>query len=306
VSTGNTCQLTLTYAPSAAGSSTLSLTYGYNDNSGTPKTGSVSIAYAATPAHLYVAELSGTLFYCPLNIDGTLASCAATGGPFASPSGIAFYGAHFAYVADFGGNAVFLCSAAADGSLSGCTTTGSNFNEPRQLAVVGSTLYATNASMAGGVTTCSIANNGVLSGCIQSSGGTGTAGIAANSTFAYVAVGGGAVDVCAANLTGCVLTGSGFSTVDGIYLANSYAYVANQSTGTVGVCPVNADGTLGPCGNSAVGGAPSDVVINGNLAYVDDSSGNIYVCPVVAGAFGSCVISNGGTVFASGVQLAIH
>ncbi|HEV7613744.1 MAG TPA: hypothetical protein VGO37_17830 [Steroidobacteraceae bacterium] len=48
VSTGNTCLLTLTYAPTAVDSNTLSLTYGYNDNSGTAKTGTVSILYSAT------------------------------------------------------------------------------------------------------------------------------------------------------------------------------------------------------------------------------------------------------------------
>jgi hypothetical protein len=47
VSTGAGCQLSLTYAPTAVGSGTVSLTYGYNDNSGTAKTGSVSIPYTA-------------------------------------------------------------------------------------------------------------------------------------------------------------------------------------------------------------------------------------------------------------------
>ncbi len=48
VSTGNACQLTLAYAPTAVDGNTLSLNYGYNDNSGTPKTGTVSILYSAT------------------------------------------------------------------------------------------------------------------------------------------------------------------------------------------------------------------------------------------------------------------
>jgi len=48
VSTGNGCVLSLTYAPTAAGSGTLSLSYSYMDDSGTAKTGSVSIPYMAT------------------------------------------------------------------------------------------------------------------------------------------------------------------------------------------------------------------------------------------------------------------
>jgi hypothetical protein len=49
VSTGNTCLLNLTYAPSVTDSGTLSLTYSYQNDSGTAKTGSVSIPYTATP-----------------------------------------------------------------------------------------------------------------------------------------------------------------------------------------------------------------------------------------------------------------
>ncbi|MEP6885951.1 MAG: hypothetical protein ABJC66_14490 [Gammaproteobacteria bacterium] len=49
VSTGSTCVLNLTYAPLATGSGTLSLTYRYDDDSGTAKTGSVSIPFTATP-----------------------------------------------------------------------------------------------------------------------------------------------------------------------------------------------------------------------------------------------------------------
>jgi hypothetical protein len=49
VSTGSACLLDLTYAPTAADSGTLSLTYSYSNDSGTAKTGSVSIPYTATP-----------------------------------------------------------------------------------------------------------------------------------------------------------------------------------------------------------------------------------------------------------------
>ena len=39
VSTGNGCQLHLTYAPTALTGGTLTLTYAYDDNAGTPQTG---------------------------------------------------------------------------------------------------------------------------------------------------------------------------------------------------------------------------------------------------------------------------
>jgi hypothetical protein len=47
VSTGSGCILSLTYAPTAAATGALSLTYSYNDDSGTAKTGTVSIPYTA-------------------------------------------------------------------------------------------------------------------------------------------------------------------------------------------------------------------------------------------------------------------
>ena len=48
VSTGSGCLLPLTFAPSAAGSGTLTLNYTYTDNAGAAKNGTVSLAYATT------------------------------------------------------------------------------------------------------------------------------------------------------------------------------------------------------------------------------------------------------------------
>jgi hypothetical protein len=48
VSTGNGCQLALTYAPTALGSGVLALTYAYDDDAGNQQTGSLNVPYAAT------------------------------------------------------------------------------------------------------------------------------------------------------------------------------------------------------------------------------------------------------------------
>jgi hypothetical protein len=48
VSTGNGCELHLTYAPAALTSGTLTVNYAYDDAAGMAKTGSVNLAYAAT------------------------------------------------------------------------------------------------------------------------------------------------------------------------------------------------------------------------------------------------------------------
>jgi len=47
VSTGAGCSLSLTYAPAAVDSGTLSIGFSYTDNAGTAKTGTVSIPYTA-------------------------------------------------------------------------------------------------------------------------------------------------------------------------------------------------------------------------------------------------------------------
>lgn len=311
LATGNSCQLTLNYAPTATASGLLSLTYGYNDDSGTPNTGSISIPYTATPPpHLYIAQLSGAFSYCSLNANGTLSSCAATGSGFTGPTGIVFSGSH-AYVADYSSNQVSLCNVAADGSFSGCSVTGSNFLEPWELAIVGSTLYATNLSSTGGITTCSIAVDSTLTACTQSAGG-GTAGIAASTNYAYVGVDPATVDVCAIGgsgiLSACLSTGSAFSSPSGISLSNGYAYIANQGNGTVDVCTVNTDGSLSGCSATSFGSTqPMDVVFNGTQAYVVDTAGDMYLCSVgTGGALTGCVISDGGSSFPLAVQIAIH
>jgi hypothetical protein len=48
VSAGTACQLAWVYSPAAPGSGTLTIDYAFNDDSGTPKTSSFNIAYAAT------------------------------------------------------------------------------------------------------------------------------------------------------------------------------------------------------------------------------------------------------------------
>ena len=48
MSTGNGCQLTLTYAPSVLGSGTLTLNYAYDDDTGAAQTGTFNLPYEAT------------------------------------------------------------------------------------------------------------------------------------------------------------------------------------------------------------------------------------------------------------------
>lgn len=60
VSTGSGCELVLSYAPASAGSGTLKLAYGYTDDAGTSKTGTLNIPYAAAPPNAVIATASPT------------------------------------------------------------------------------------------------------------------------------------------------------------------------------------------------------------------------------------------------------
>jgi hypothetical protein len=58
VSTGNGCQLGLTYAPTALGSGTLSLDYAYTDSAGAAQTGTLDVPYTATTNDNVTATVS--------------------------------------------------------------------------------------------------------------------------------------------------------------------------------------------------------------------------------------------------------
>jgi hypothetical protein len=49
VSNGTPCQLGLSYAPTATGSGSFQLSYSYNNDDGTPETGTATVSYIANP-----------------------------------------------------------------------------------------------------------------------------------------------------------------------------------------------------------------------------------------------------------------
>jgi hypothetical protein len=58
VTSGNGCQLMLTYAPTTLGSGTLTLNYGYTDDTATSRTGTIQIPYSTTGADTVTATAS--------------------------------------------------------------------------------------------------------------------------------------------------------------------------------------------------------------------------------------------------------
>jgi hypothetical protein len=301
----------LTYAPTVTGSGTVTLNYGYDDNAGAAKTGTLNIPYAATALHLYVTNLVSTVDECTLGTGGAPSSCAATAsGGSASPTGIAFYG-NVAYITDFDNGAVDVCTANSDGSISGCSAV-TGFFYPWAVAVSGNYLYVTTANIHGTTMACQIGSGGSLSfsNC-SNTGITYATGIAVGGGHAYYSAY-SSVYVCVANadgsISGCNSTGSGWHNPQFITLSGGYAYVGNQN-GNVNVCTVGALGALTSCAQSSTGGySPNAVAIYGNDAYVSDDNYNIYECTISSGGatLTNCAVANGGASYGLPQQLAIH
>ncbi len=306
VSIGTGCHLSLTYAPIAAATGTLTLNYGYDDDSGSYKTGTVSIPYSAVP-HAYVADRNNGVYLCGINGDGTLSNCNVTGS-VPSATGIAFSGS-YAYVATYSVGQVDKCSVASDGTLSACASTGSNFSDPLHLSVNGGYLYAAN--IGGGVTYCAISQtDGTLSNCAAtaSSISGGIAGVSVGTTYAYVAAFGGNVYECTVNggsLGGCSATG-GLSGALDITTFNGYAFDAISSTPSV--CSIGGAGALTNCANSVVlpnGAYSYGVSASGSYAYFATAT-HVYVCTASGTSLSGCAVSDGGASFLDDLGVSIH
>jgi hypothetical protein len=341
VSTGNSCRLPLTFAPTGAGSGTLQLTYNYADSAGNPRSGSVDIPYTATsaPARLYVADSNaGTVLSCAIGNNGTPSGCAATGSGISNPTSIAFYtnggsGNTYAYVSDsaFAGS-VYTCDVNSGGSFSSCTNSGAStgsggFNGyPGFLTVVGAALYIADANNFSGPVLCAAGTTGALSGCVTTNavGGTNQAqAVAVSGSHAYIATAGDQSQpgllVCAVgnggSLSSCVDSGTGLTPgrmiVSGTFL---YAVTGNS----VNQCTIASDGSLGSCTAFAptIGSStPSiaSVAIHNGVAYIayttftppfSFSSGVAY-CPVaVDGSFANCTDS--GMSISNAADVVVH
>jgi len=306
LSTGTGCQLSLTYAPTAADSGTVTLAFGYTDNAGAAKTGSVNIAFSARVQHVYVVDGRGVSL-CGVAFDQTLTGCAATGG-LSGSNGIAFSG-NFAYVASYGG--VQVCAVGIDGTLSGCTGTGSNFYGPYHVAVHGGYAYVTNVNYPPTVTYCVINSvDGTLSNCATTISSLGyTLSIAVGDEYAYISSSSGATSQCSVNidgtLSGCAATASGINNDFSMALSGSVAFIANSSSG-LATCAIGAStGNLTGCITTSVSGYDVRAVAVGNgYAYAGGSyfdffhfttTSHVYLCAVSGQAVSNCVVSDGGS-----------
>ena len=317
VSSGNGCKLDLSFTPLAAANSTLMLNFDYADNSGSAKTGSVSIPYAATSSHAYISDYDLGLFVCTVQADGSLSACTVTGNGFDGVAGIAFSG-NYAYVTSLNSNSISVCTVAADGTLSSCTYTGSGFSFPGGISASGGYLYVQNAGGAY-LNYCAIGTDGSLSNCASTAAPTGITGITVNGTRAYLSGAASGVYKCDVavdgSLSSCALTGSGFNIARNVTISGGRAYVADESVG-VTTCAVGADGSFSNCVTTFIDTNfdVTGVAIRGGYAYVDGAVNNcggnigaVYQCALnSSGNLSNCITSNGGATFSSPMHLLIR
>lgn len=313
VTTGNGCQLSLTYTPLAAATGTLNLNFGYNDNAGSAKTGSVNIPYAGVSGvHAYVAYQSGAVYVCGIESDGTLSNCAITNSGSNQAEGVVV-GDDYAYVGDYNANSVNVCAVAGDGSLSNCASTGSDFHYPGRMAINNGFLYVNNGHSGFPLTYCAIAGDGTLSGCAGTSGINGSYGIAFDGGYAYVSnLGANQVVTCSVNIDGsftsCSSTGSGFTNPTGIAVSGGYAYIGSLATSDVSVCAVDSlTGALSNCTFSTVDYGPTSIAVYNDHAYVSTLSQVVYECAIALdGSLTNCVASNAGLPASTPMQISVH
>ncbi len=325
-STGTGCQLPLTYAPTVNGSGSVTLGYSYNDDSGTAKTGTASIAYASIPGFLYIADTRSNVIRCAVSgVDGSLSSCASVATGFSAPGAIAFSG-NWTYVTPgAAATDVDVCPVNPDGTLSACASA-QTFVIPTALAVSGGQLYVTDANGPDYVYDCTINNaNGSLSACNQNFiGGTinTLSGIAVTATDAYIVdFNGEQLSTCTVSPTDGTLSACTQTTLIGTdpgggntpnaYPRSAHVYGGNLYIGTVAgilILPIASDGTVTvnyPCslttGTSctieSAGPGQTEVqsfAFNNGYAYLSGygSGGGISICTIEAsGILDQCAIS---------------
>ena len=272
----NTCVLTLSYAPTAAGAGALPLAFTYTNNAGEYKTGSVNIAYRATVNDNVGWTLSPTALPSLRTGDSvsvTVSFATDDGNPASalSLSGLDILPAGWTAAANS-----LACATVSSGAA--CTLT---------------LTYAPTAAVTGGMLTLGYAYT-------NDAGfpATGTVSIpySAYTPYLYVVdATTSSVSACALSfndsLSACYATGTGFRGPYGIALAGSFAYVTNTVGNSVTRCDLEANGALSGCdvtGSAFV--APTSISIDlvAGLAYIQQGSGRT-VCPIATdGDLGAC------------------
>lgn len=303
---GNACQLPLSYAPVAAGSGTLTLSYHYTNDAGNPATGTVSIPYASTVHNTVSGAVSpsGTIGVAVGASQAVTVTFTTSDGNTAADLAIAGSGV--------GG----LSSLPAGWSTAGGAT---SFACGSVGAGAGCMLSLTYAPTAGASGTLAL-DFSYLDNAGTAQAGTINIAYAASARHAYVSDSNNGLYICSIDaavgtLSNCQTTGGGFSGAWSVAFYSGgtadYAYVVDGQRTNIYLCTVNSDGTLS--NNCTVQGGnydyPEHVTVLGSRLYAADQGspggGEVTVCDINStdGSLSGCMVtaSAGGLNYASGV-----
>jgi hypothetical protein len=299
VSTGNVCQLALTFTPQTAGSGTLTLNYGYTDNAGNAASGSVNIPYAGTTDDTVAGTISPTgQITAPQNGNTAVSVTFATsdGQPAAN---LTITGGLSSLPSDWSGPASFSCSTVSDGTTCELSLTyaptsvdsgtvaltyqyvndaGDDETGSVNISYATATPHLYVANLFSTLDECVLGAGGSLTSCAAtpSSGGSSSpAGIAFNGNNVYVTdFYAGEVWLCAVNADGsfssCAIAASGLTAPWALAISGSYLYITSDSTlGTTTYCQIGTGGALSNCAATASGtNLVNGVAVGGGYAYL--------------------------------------
>ena len=333
VSTGNACQLSLAYAPTAAGSGTLTFGYSYTDDAGEAKTGSANIPYSATTDDnvVYVQSPGGQVG-ATVNGAGTAVTITFTTDDGQPATGLTISSGLGSLPGDWGGPGSFSCATISSGtgcqlSLTYAPTTqdsgtlslvyqynsdlGNAKSGTVNISYAAASPHLYIANLFSVLDECTLASDGSLSSCAATPAGGGgssaPAGIAFNGTAAYVTdFYGGNVYLCAVGSDGsfssCAVALSSVSYPWALAINGNYLYVTSDSTvGHTTYCQIGTDGALSSCAATA---SPTNLVngiaIGGGYAYLSalnpaETGYQVDVCTVNSdGSLTGCAATGSG------------
>jgi hypothetical protein len=336
VSTGNGCQLNLSYAPTVAGSGTLLLTYTYVNDAGVAGSGSLNINYQSTTSDTVIGTPSPNPFSVASSSTGVVTVTFTTND--ANPaSGLIVNTTDLSSLpTGWSGPGTFTCATVSTGT--GCqlsltyaptaVATGTlvlhyTYNDDSGTAKAGtaSITYAATpppylylASLGHSVSLCSLDGNGQPISC-SATGGVGFASVSGiafyGTNFAYVADWlGNAVDVCAVSavdgtLSNCTPTGSSFNQPWQLAVEGATLYATNSvNTGGVTTCAIAIDGTLSGC-TATTGTGTAGIAVGASFGYVGVGAATVDVCAVSAqGVLSACAATGNGFSGLDGISLS--
>lgn len=302
VSTGNSCQLALTYAPQAAGSGSLTLAYAYADNAGGAKTGSVNVPYAATTHDHVVGVVSPS---------GQVTAAAGGGGTTVTVT----------FATDDGYPASQLSISAGLSSLPSGWSGPGTFSCNTVSAGTACQLSLTYAPQYTGAALTLTLSYSYMDNAANSTTGTVNISYAATGPHLYITNLVTQLDVCNLGAGGLLATcaqtpaSGGVAEPAGIAFSGNTAYVADFGNRVIDVCAVNPDGSLSGC--AAYSNLPANwspwaltVATAGNgttYLYATDSNalyGSVQQCSLASdGSISGCAQTAIGTVYGTGIAI---